>query len=354
MLKRCCRLILMALIAACTFSESEEAAPMLNDPLAALERLSLNTETIRIVRDSSVDIPAGGHLQGVQAFCDPRTKRRAFFLSGSSNSDGYILTVLAGEGLQGEGRLVQCTRLPSDGQSPPLKHAGGFQILGDFLVAGNEDNEDRKRSEIQFWNLSDPSRPKLLPHLTIQRRSDREKIKTAGAVGIVKTAAVYWLAAASWDADTVDFYRSNSYPLSDDRCRFESEPVLHWSRETADREAWRPDQHFGNYQNINLLCDASQNLYLAGFERAAGGDCIDLFRLDVHQTSDLMLQKVASKIIPLSRGASFQYGGGFWIPSPGELIVLACGRSVREQNLGRVGSKRSVAHREEAVIQIVR
>jgi hypothetical protein len=47
-----------------------------------------------------------------------------------------------------KGKIVAKHSLPSDGRSRPLKHLGGFQLVGDYAVTGVEDDRGKKRSQI--------------------------------------------------------------------------------------------------------------------------------------------------------------------------------------------------------------
>ena len=60
-------------------------------------------------------------------------------------------------------------------QTPPLRHAGGMQLAGDVLAVGLEDNQQKTRSEIQFWDVADPARLVQLAHLTLRRDGDAER-----------------------------------------------------------------------------------------------------------------------------------------------------------------------------------
>ncbi|MEW6234142.1 MAG: hypothetical protein AB1656_02030 [Candidatus Omnitrophota bacterium] len=323
-------LLAIVLCAAAVYaSETKDSLPQIDDIASVFANIPPDVRSIVFVKNPQYKIPEGGHLQGVQFTETAEPGQQIVFLSGSSNTKAYL--VAAAFDYRRHGRMIGCTFLPSDGATPPLKHAGGFQIIGNYLAVGVEDNQDKKRSEIQFWDISNAASPIQCAYLTVKRSSDAEKIKTAGAVGITKTINGHLLAVASWDANTVDFYRSNAYPLSDERCRFEQEPFLSWKQAEANRDYWQPDKTWGRYQNINLLCDRSNNIYLMGFCKSDDREIIDLFAVEANQKQDRAIRKIAAKNMRLQNGASFMNGGGIYIKSPMEMFVLACEKNIREK-----------------------
>ncbi len=310
--------------------EMKDSEPILDDPIRAFEELTSNVRILTVTKDPSIQIPEGGHLQGIQSAYDPHSKSWLFFITGSSSTKAYFIIASFDQKWPDSGHVSDCVFLPSDGVTPPLKHAGGCQIVDGILVVGVEDNQYKKRSEIQFWDVSSVKKPMECPHLTIVRESKVEKVKTAGAVGIVKQGDIYLLAVANWDAEAIDFYRSNGFPLRNEQCQFDNEPFLTWKQEKADRSDWKPDKNWGSYQSINLFSDRSNALYLCGFTGNEGQDFIDLYSIDLNKTPERIIQKIARKQIPLKNGASFQYGGGLFFKSPSNLEILSCERNVQE------------------------
>ncbi len=164
---------------------------------AALASVPAEGKLLRIARGDA-RVPPGGHLQGIQVRFDAAGKRNLAFLSHDSLSVAYLVIAELPANLDGDGRVVHVHEFPSDGQSPPLRHAGGIQILGNVLVVGLEDNQQKTRSEVQFWDVSTPEKPAPWKHLTI-RRSGAPKDKTAGAVGLLRAKkTIYW----SWPIGT--------------------------------------------------------------------------------------------------------------------------------------------------------
>jgi hypothetical protein len=269
-------------------------------------------------------VPSGGHLQGIQ-----RTDidgREYFIVSGSSDSAAYFIVV--GKTSRGYGilqRKIIC------GES--YRHAGGIQVIGDYLAVGVEDNLERSKSRVHFFDMSNPERPIGDPIITIQREGP-EKLATAGAIAVVKRARDYLLIVGSWDSDTLDFYRSNGVALgecgSDGKSRCEFTYWQTWSKNNARKENWCDDV-WGSYQNLNLISDIHDHLFLLGYYcNADNGDYVDLYSLDLSKLSSEMIRKESSKIAKCKQGASFKYGGGAYIKEEGSLVSYACERNCRD------------------------
>jgi hypothetical protein len=273
----------------------------------------------------AIELPPGGHLQGIQMRFDAARNRHLAFLSHDSATAGYLVVVEFPADLSADGRILGVHTFPSDGQSPPLRHAGGIQLVDDVLAVGLEDNHERKRSQIQFWSVADPAKLAQLDHLTIRRAGSTPEDMTAGAVGIVRRAGDHLLAVANWDSRAIDFYTSNGKPLADRGCRFEH--LFRWRDDAAEKRDWRPDAVFGRYQAVNLLADAGGNLLLVAFHTAAA-DLADLYAIDVVGEPSQVIRKLAAKSMRLAGGSHFQYSGGIALLPTGPAILSS------QRNLG--------------------
>ena len=302
---------------------SMDANPQLNDPVRAFENIPMLGRKIEF-RRRNTDLPGGGHFQGVQSYFAPSLNKQICFLSRDSDSKAYFITVAFDPGPQSCGEIRHVQYLPSDGKQPPLRHPGGMQLIGRYLVIGVEDNQNKRRSQVQFWDVSDPFAPKQRTPLTVIRESATPKDKTAGAVGIVRCARNHLLVVANWDAKALDFYVSNGLPLDDDACRFTFR--VRWTNDEANKAPWKPNGHWGNYQGVNLVCDRDFKVYLFGFCTTTGEDCMDLFSVDLSKDPQNILRKLSSKRMLLQGGAHFQYSGGISIVSPKELSCYASER----------------------------
>jgi hypothetical protein len=301
-------------------AEQESAEPAAN-VVEAFEKLPITGAALKFTL-GQMQVPPGGHLQGIQIHFDAAANRHLVYLSHDSATVAYLVVVEFPLSLSGNGRVLHVQELPSDGLSPPLRHAGGIQLLGDVLAVGVEDNQQKTRSEVQFWNVGEPGKPSLLRHLTI-RRQGAPKEQTAGAVGLVARAADHLLVVANWDSRALDFYVSNGKPLADTACRFNL--ALSWQDRLADKSGWKPDGLFGAYQAINLLSDSQGRLFLIGFQtKAAGADIADLFSVemaDMSAPAARTLCKLAARSMKLSAGNHFRYAGGLWIERRGLAIL---------------------------------
>jgi hypothetical protein len=305
------------------------AFAQLADVPAALARISPEAASLEFAR-GDFKPPSGGHLQGVQIRFDARRDRHFVYLSHDSATAAYLAIVEFPAELTAPGRLIHVHTLPSDGAQPPLRHAGGIQLAGDVLAVGLEDNQQKTRSEVQFWDVADPAKLVQLEHLTI-RRSGAPKDKTAGAVGIIKRKGDHLLAVANWDSRAVDFYVSNGKPPADPACRFEFE--VRWRDAAADKSAWQPDATFGRYQATNLLVDAAGNVFLVGFPTAATS-AVDLYAVDLTGEPSRILRKLVSKPMRLPAGNRFQFAGGLSLLDDRAVILSSPSALTNRTTLG--------------------
>jgi hypothetical protein len=297
---------LCALAGSLALLHAGHAHGQIADVTCALQNIVADAKPLTFNR-GELDAPPGGHLQGIQMRFDAARNRHLAFLSHDSATVAYLLIVAFPADLAGTGQIVHLHTFPGDAQSPPLRHAGGIQLLDNVLVVGLEDNQQKTRSEIQFWDVAAPDKLVRLDHLTI-RRAGEAKDKTAGAVGIVQRAKDHLLAVANWDSRAIDFYASNGKALADGACRFAFH--VRWQDASAEKSAWRPDAVFGAYQAVNLVSDADGKLFLIGLHTARDKDFVDLFALDMNQKPEQLLQKLAAKPMRLEPGGHFRYAGG--------------------------------------------
>jgi hypothetical protein len=309
--------------------EVASSNPTIVDVPAALASVPAEGTTLKFAR-GDIEVPRGGHLQGIQMRFDAAGKRHLAFLSHDSLSVGYLVIVEFPADSSAEGRVIHVHHFPSDGRSPPLRHAGGFQLAGDVLAVGLEDNQLKTRSEIQFWNMAGPNMPTQFTHLTVYR-SGVPKDMTAGAVGLVRRENDHLLAVGNWDSRAIDLYRSNGKQLDDSGCRFEFH--TRWRDDRADKSNWKPDSAFAAHQAINLVADSSGTIFLIAFATdSAGKNVVDLFSLDMSQKPEGLLRKLASKPVQLQAGSNFRAAGGAW-NHDGSVSILAGPHELGTQTL---------------------
>jgi len=292
-------------------SPPSEANPQVTDVLAALQRIAPTPRPIPC-EAGSFAVPSGGHLQGIQ---QATIAGESFIiLSGSAKDESY-LTLIALEGPQARvSRIVPL--MPR-----PFKHAGGFQVCGDYLAIGIEDDNTKDTSRIWIVPVSqllNTARPE--PTIEIERHG-LYKRATAGAVALAKVCDRHLLCVGTWDCDTIDIYLSNGKPLEDPTCKFELHET--WAAKTADRSNWC-DPDFAAYQNLNLVVDTSDRVFVVGFARTSGDDVMDVFALDLSLTLERRLFKRARHVLNPDK-TSFRHGSGLSILNSATLTLLSCG-----------------------------
>jgi hypothetical protein len=317
------RVIALLMAPACAARGQQPSIDSRNDSLpnvaAAFDNIPTDGTLLEFAK-GSFDFPRGGHLQGIQMRYDDVKKRHLVFLSHDSQTVAYLVIVEFPADMTRQGRIIHLHTFPSDGRSPPLRHAGGIQLCGDILAVGLEDNQLKTRSEVQFWNVSAPEKPLQLAHLTIPR-SGTPKDKTAGGVALVQRKSEHLVAVANWDSRAIDFYKSNEKPLDDTQCRFEQS--VRWSDAEADKTAWRPDTTFAPYQAINFVAQDGGMPCLLGFATSqAGANEVDLFAVNLEEKPRAALQKLANKVVSLRSENRFQFAGGCSIRD-GSMAILS-------------------------------
>ncbi|MCA9075707.1 MAG: hypothetical protein KDA93_11785 [Planctomycetaceae bacterium] len=314
----------LSLFALSALSTSHADAQIADVP-TAFNEIDVNSRVLNF-EAGDVPVPVGGHWQGIQMRRDADGDRSQVFLSHDSATTAYIYVVEFSDSLDVPGRIIHRHEFSSDGDSPPLRHSGGIQLVEDVLVVGVEDNQRKTRSEVQFWEVSDPTKFRQLTHVTVQRRGE-PKAQTAGAVGMVKQGDGHILAVANWDSRAIDFYVSNEKPLLDPECRFTHE--RQWSAERADISRWNPGTAFGSHQAIQLLADVSGTIYLIGFHTdSQDAERADLFLVDLQQPVETMLRQVSSREVTLNDGIHFRYAAGLWVDQS-KLHFLASERNLQ-------------------------
>lgn len=282
--------------------------PIVDNVEAAFARVPTRARAIAIDRRGIV-LPAGGHFQGIQRIGGH------LVIPSSSSSVAYFVVCDLAHG----GRALR----PFVVAPEPLHHAGGCQIVGEFLAVGVEDTGSRERSEIRFWNLRNPAAPRPAPSLTIQRRGPAG-VSTAGAIGmIVDPQRGATLSVATWDANTIDFYTAQRNPFGPTRAQATPGFTLHatWSR---DASGWKDDEQFGRYQNANLVAQRDGRVFLVGFYRnRSGDDRMDLYEVRLAEPPARMLTRIASKHMICTAGCNFQHGAGIHVTSPRGFDVYA-------------------------------
>jgi hypothetical protein len=262
-------------------------------------------------KDASLQLPNGFDYGKYHQQSIHKTANGDFVVTGSAKDGGYIYFA------NGNRKIVKIIRPESYGyvNSSGYDHLGGCQVVENILAVGYESlygGEDGT-SDVLFFDISDILNPKYLSHLTIRRKSSKS---TAGAVGLLKLEYFWILVVANWNAERLDFYRSNSDELENIKTRFDY--FLSWDK---DEEFGKG--HIGggwkSYQNINMFSSTENqremnNLWLIGMHTSSypilSKDWGDLYYLEANR-NQITLTKYEKKHFKGSGGTHFIWGGGF-------------------------------------------
>jgi hypothetical protein len=292
--------------------------PILNDVVAAFDRVaSKNPVEVAIDRYGVILLP-GAHFQGIQWFPEQS------LLVITSDSDARAAYFVACKMTDEQNGRAHAPVV----MSYYFAHCGGCSSFGNFLVAGCEepalaaqfgsDDQQRHTSEVQFWDFT--RFPMQLVQMTIPRSGPVNK-STAGAVGMTTLAqGGTVLAVAGYGSDTVDFYMSAGDPFQGSPFDFK----FTWMKSEADKTNWI-DQIWGGYQNINLLTQKDGQLFLIGTYRNSNDeDWMDLYTINLNAaTSSSVLTKVDTKHMFCTLGCDFSRAAGIFIESSDAFKVFA-------------------------------
>lgn len=255
----------------------------------------------------------GGHLQGVQPY--QYKGQEYIFFSGSSSTYGY-LAVAHGEKVRKLHRLM----------FKPFKHAGGFQIHGDWLAVGVEDNEARNASVVQIYKLGDPLSDLQEPVAVIERSGERERA-TAGAVAIQQLGKTLWVVVGDWGNRHMDFYKAD-IRSTDRKIQFQKTGEV--AMANHPRDGWK-DTVTRSFQNINLIHQKGQ-LYLVGLagDENSNGNVLDVFTVDDLSGSSPVLTKIYTWKFKVSRDTKFRWGAGVSFDGKDRLSLYSCGENIRK------------------------
>lgn len=300
--------VFLLLVAATQVCHAQYSVP--NVP-SAFQSISDKAEVIHLSKEK-IQIPSGGHLQGIQCYDDSE-----FVITASSGSIAYYLkAVVNKKTLRGTIKSLETI------DHAPYRHAGGCQVYDAMLVVGVEDNAAKDKSHIMVIPLKpekiDSTEPVMIftrqPHINqwgIANRSGVYKRSTAGATGFVRTkAGPYLVAVGDWDSRDIDFYQSGF----DAHTLFYPLPSFH----AAD------SMHMCSYQSINLLTDTNGRIYLIGFGQDGAKNRADLYEVIFHP-KDVGLKLISTRNFKCKSGASFRYAAGIGAERDGTLrIYTSC------------------------------
>lgn len=193
----------------------------------------------------------------------------SFIVTGSAKENpGYFYIIKDGEGYYGnEGNDYW----PVD---YVMTHPGGIQVAEDILVIGNEQYSGATtrsdRSNIRFYNISDPDAVAELTHLEIERRGDG---KIASAVGLTKLGEQWILAVRA--EKTMDFYSLYGDPNDKENSFSELSSI------DLDGNGMK------SFQCVNLFLNADEDLFLFGMpDGSSTKDECWLYKLNSEKDSE--------------------------------------------------------------------
>jgi hypothetical protein len=303
--------------------------PVMKNVFGAFEAVADRPKSISIDRKGVVLPPGNGsHFQGIQRMpsvpgLPGQSPENLLVITSSSAQEGYFVTCsMADDWLSG--RANSPTMVPSSDGESGFSHAGGCQSFGNLLALGLE-NSAENTSEIQFWDLK--GAPEQVP-MTIQR-CRTGKTCTAGAVGLTSFGKGAVLAVASYNADTVDFYTSEADPFSGSPFI----PKFTWTASQANKTGWL-DNNFGQYQNINLITQTDQTLWMVAFDRSGQSDWMDLYTVDLSAHNNSVFRKAANKHMYCTDSVELGVAGGIFIASEDEFDVYGVKPTSGDHNTG--------------------
>lgn len=288
----------------------------LNDVEKAFEDIDTTYELITITNSFPVPIGKNGHLQGAQIL--DKNGKRYIIVTGSSDVSYSIVVKLDKE--KGN-KTISMNHLMHN----PFTHAGGIQLLGHYMGVGIEDNQQKDKSKVQIYDISNPEDPIENPVFELFR-SGEYKRSTAGSIALIEWQQHIIMLVVDWDGKNLDFYTC---------------PVKAWNLSNIEFKLWKSvktatldkggwiDDEWRTYQNINLLCDKNNQLYalgLDGFDSERNTSVADLYKLNLGNIKDdipVSMIKVSRKEFLCSATVSFSLGAGVHIIDKNSFGIIA-------------------------------
>lgn len=262
----------------------------------------LNAEPMVMLIKNKLKVPTeGGHLQGVQVMESNDISK--LLISGSSSHTAYMLQA---------DLSTQKTENLKPLMEDPFRHAGGFQVSGNYLAVGIEDNHLRTTSKVCLYNFPGTKLKIAQPHFVIDREGEAEQ-KTAGATGLLALDNDFLILVGNWGSRTWDFYSFD--------------PDKAEQRLLASFTA--PDD-WGAYQSINLIRD-HEAIYAMGTYKNDLTNFADLILVSKTETFEPIMQKISTKSFNCKNGADFSTAAGIQVDRDGNLHLWATQRDALKQ-----------------------
>ena len=168
--------------------------PRVRDPVAALQQVNPHARPLAFKRGHQSPRLMTGHFQGIQRLSNIGTDMY-YAMTRNAWSGAFLIVIRVPQ--HGRGEIVTKLRLPSDGRGRPLKHPGGFQVVGDYAAICVEDARGKRRSQIQFFDVIRPAQPKQVTHLTLNRHGRTEVERLPGQSVSAQEGQI---TCSSWEA----------------------------------------------------------------------------------------------------------------------------------------------------------
>ncbi|MCZ6899681.1 MAG: hypothetical protein O7F74_05550 [Bacteroidetes bacterium] len=263
----------------------------------------------------------GGHLQGVQVFKSGNLEY--VILTGSSSTYSYYSIVKMGD----KNEVLSVNKL----LDKPYKHAGGFQVFENLMAVGIEDDEAKDKSKVFLFEILDPNHPPKEPIAIIERNGEIERA-TAGCIGLIKIQDKILLVVGDWDTKHLDFYLMDYLELNKDENAFEL--VFTIDTKKTNKDLWI-DKIWPPYQNINILKDQEDNLYLVGFasDESNEEDVADLYEIETLHLKKFQLKKLATKRFKKKNTSTFRWGAGVDQINQKALRIISCEKTLQKLSI---------------------
>ena len=194
-------------------------------------------------------------------------------------------------------------------EKPFFHHVGGCQLLGDVLVVACETGQrDAPRSVVAFFDISDPTFPRELPHSRIENGTARAM---AAGITTIESAGRETFLVAAFEHGCVSFYEFDALGAPPRQPTFELRVA--------------EDEH----QAFLLFTDQQNRVFAVGLNSGGGlGQAkATLYRLERGVTGRApRLDVVASKEFETTQGARLRWGATVVVPSEDRMILYCSSR----------------------------
>jgi len=317
----------------------DQANPCLEDVVWSVKTLRRYGDIMGFHMNDSQDLTVWNHLQGVQRLMG---KNSYYLLATRSANESSSLYVVKFESRDKSGMRFRSNRLyegiPVELTLPPSEdgvvhqeliskeytHAGGIQIIGNYLVIPIEGSDQGNQAKIVFYNVEFPRYPIKTNYEVYIGPVFNKDVGTASITKL--NDGRYLLIGGGPDADPLYFYISNGKSLKDTNLEFD--PVAIWKLSEHSVYTEIGDNNWGAYQSLNIINQRDGKIFLVGTHQdiVTQRDWLDLFRLEIDRSIypyKVKIIKVANRHMYSRNQCDFNAAAGIYIDPHGRLIVYA-------------------------------